>query len=198
MERGEGISGDFGVGICQKASEGGLASVWEADQPDVGDGFQNEAKVSCGTQASWCCFAWCLVDRCLEIDVTQTAFTACEQDNTFPVHGDLGDDAPGTQVHDLCARRKRQGAVCPVGSVLVASCSWLPVPGVPVRLETVFGEVIFVFIAEQDHVTTLAAIAAVRAALGDEFFPAKTEATVAAIAGSKKNIGLVYEHEEGR
>ena len=55
-------------------------------------------------------------------------------------------------------------------------------------------EVVDVVVRLQNHVATLAAVAAARAALGLERFMRKGDATVAALAGPGLNLDCVDEH----
>ena len=66
--------------------------------------------------------------------------------------------------------------------------------GMEVRGVVLRDEVIDVVVRLQDHVATLAAVAAARSALRLERFMRKCDATVAALAGSGLNLDCVDEH----
>ena len=66
--------------------------------------------------------------------------------------------------------------------------------GVEVRGVVLRDEVVDVVVRLQNHVATLAAVAAARAALGLERFMRKGDATVAALAGPGLNLDCVDEH----
>ena len=55
-------------------------------------------------------------------------------------------------------------------------------------------ERIFRRIRDEKNIAALAAVSAVRAALGDEFFTAKAQAPVPAFATANENLGTVDEH----
>ena len=66
--------------------------------------------------------------------------------------------------------------------------------GVEVRGVVLRDEVVDIVVRLQDHVATLAAVAAARAALGLERFMRKGDATVSALAGPGLNLDCVDEH----
>ena len=56
------------------------------------------------------------------------------------------------------------------------------------------GETIDALAGQQDHAAAIAAVAAIRPTQGDVFFPPEADATVAPLAGLKRNDQLVNKH----
>ena len=192
--RRERIGRAFRPRVRERAGQRRFSRVGEADEPDVGDGFQHEGEVAASAFLAGRRLARRLVRRGLELIVPEAAASAFEQHDALAVFEELRDEQAAFRLEDLRSRGNGQEHVRAVAPVAVASRAGLAVFGVPVRLKGVAAQVALVFVADEHDVAAVPAVAAVGAALGQEFFAAEAQAAVPAVAGAQVNFRFVDEH----
>ena len=90
--------------------------------------------------------------------------------------------------------RKPQGEILPVLAEHVLTHSRLAVLGDPVVLSFEVQQGVHAGGGDRDHAAPVAAVAAVRAALGDELLPSEADAAVAAFSATNVDFSAINEH----
>ena len=194
MQRGERVRGGLRASRGEQGGQGRLTGIGVAHQADVSDGLEHEAEVALLPRVARGGAARGLVDRALEIHVTEAAFATGEEDHAVAVLGQLGHEAAGAFLEDLGAGRHGHDEVRTIGARALAAHPGGAIAGGAVGLPAVGLEVALVAVAQEHDVTALAAITAIRATLGDELLATEAHAPVPAVAGLEDDLGFVDEH----
>ena len=182
------------AGGREQVGQGRLPRVRVAHEADVGDRLEHDAEIAFFARIARRRATRGLVDRALEVHVTEAALAARQEHHAFAVLGELGHEAMGALFEDLRARRHRQDQVGAVGTGALAAHAGGPVARATVRLPAISLQVAFVAVADEDDVAALAAVAAVGSALRDELLATEADAAVAAVTGLQYNLGFVDKH----
>ena len=170
-ERGEGVVGDLGPGPADDADERRLAGVGVADDADVGQQLELELEVLLLARGPVLRVARRLVGRGGEVDVAEAA---------APALGDHHARQPGpmsTSSSPVSASRTSVPGGTRSTSVLAADAVHVAAVPLGAALGLVLADVAVVEqrgelgVDLEDHVAAVAAVAAGRAALGDELLP---------------------------
>ncbi len=133
------------------------------------------------------------------MDIAQAAYAAFRQQGFFAVMGEVGDDFAAVDVGDHRADRHAQHDIFCALAVAVRAASGFAVLGAMYAGEAIVHQRIDVAIRQRIHAPAASAIAAVRPALLDVFFAAKTGRAVAALTREYFDFRFVYEfHESNR
>ena len=126
--------------------------------------------------------------------IAAAAATALGNDNLLSVTAQVGHHRTGSFIPYDRADRHGDQQIVSIAAELVASLSF----AARFRLEkTAITEIdkgIDVSVGNEDDVSALTAVAAVRSAFGHEFFVTETAHTVTALAGLYKNSGSINKH----
>ena len=170
---GERVGRDLGPGCRDLGDEGGLARRRQAEQPHVGQDLELEAQLLLLARKAGFGVARGAVDRGLEVQVAASAVAALADDDLGAVLHQVGDqllaDGPVLFLDDLEDERAHgqvDDQVVRGLAVAVAAHAGLAVLGPVVALEAEVVQRHQPAGAAKDHVAALAAVAAVRAALG--------------------------------
>ena len=194
VQRGEGVRGGLRARRRKQGGQGRLTGIGVAHQPDVGDGLEHEAEVALLPRVARGGAARRLVDRALEIHVTEAALATGEEDHAVAVLGELGHEAAGAFLEYLGTGRHGHDEVRTIGARALAAHPGGAIAGGAVGLPAVGLEVALITVAQEHDVAALAAIAAIGATLGDELLATEADAPVPAVAGLEDDLGFVDEH----
>jgi len=127
------------------------------------------------------------------VDIAQAALTTLGDEEFFSVRIQVGNQLPGVEVADGGAHGHAQGDVIPAFAVAIGAPAAFPVlrqkfPGI-----AVVDQGVDIAIRNGVNAAAPAAVAAVRAAFGNVFFPPESGNTVAALASDDQNFGFVDE-----
>ncbi|MNS84961.1 hypothetical protein D3C72_1188070 [compost metagenome] len=193
MQRGEGVVRDLRLRIGDARDQRGLAGVGQAQQAHVGQHLQFHAQVAVFAFLAGRPLARRAVQAGLEVDVAHAALAAGRQHDFLFVRVQVEQDFAGFGVMDDRAHRHAQGDVRSGRAVLVGAAAVLAALGAVQARVAEVDQRIDVAIGHRIDGAAASAVAAVRAALGDEFFAAKARHAIAAFAGDHFNGGFVYE-----
>ena len=125
------------------------------------------------------------------MDVAHAAFAAFGQAHALAVGGEVGHGFFGVDIAYQRAHGHVQFDVVGTFAVAVAAVAFFAVFGLVALHETVFHQGVDVFVGHGPHAAAFAAVAAVGAAAGHEFFTAEAHGTVAAFARHHFDFGFV-------
>ena len=206
MEGGERIGSGFGMGCGDGAEEGGFSGVGISDEPDIGDRAEFEIKPAFFAGVALGVLSGNPVGRAFEVGVSLAAVAAFAKQELLAVLSQVGnglvlDRLPRLLSGPVDDRAHGNPDDCrsTTPPVLVFPFSMTAAPRSDERLEEKRDKIVGVVAGLQDNVSAFAAVAAVRTAMGDEFFAAEAAASVAAVPGLGVNANLVNKsHDAGR
>ena len=193
MQRGEGIVGDLRLGCCDRREEGRLACIRQPDEAGIGDQLEAQpdgqllaglARIGAARRA---------VGRGLETRIAEAAIAAARERRALPDRGEIGEQRLAVLLVDLRAGRHLEQEVGAAGAMAILAHAAAAVLGGVMLLVAVVDQRVEPFDRLRDDVAALAAIAAVRPAVLDEFLAAERHAAVAAVARADIDLGFVEE-----
>jgi hypothetical protein len=134
----------------------------------------------------------------LEMDIAHAALAACGQHHLLVVLVEVEQDFAGVGVMDDGAHRHAQRDVRSGRAVLVRAAAVFAVLGAVQARIAVVDQRVDVAVCHGVDGAAASAVAAVRAASGNEFFAAKARHAIAAFAGDDFDGGFVYEFHDVR
>jgi hypothetical protein len=137
--------------------------------------------------------AWRAVGRALEVGVAEAAIAATGDGDALADVGEIGKQRLAVFLVDLRADRHLQHRILAVGAVAVLAHAVAAARGLEVLPVAIVDERVEAIDGLDDHVTALAAVAAVRAAELDELLAPERHAAVPARAGLDVDLGFVEE-----
>jgi len=194
IEGGERIIPDGGSGPGQCLGKRGFSSIRKTDKADIGDGFDDQVDFAGFPGVSGVGPAGCLGDGGLETNISPTAIASLAGDPFGSMFGEVGKDFTAGGIGNDGTRRNFQGDVFAISSMAAATHTALAVAGLELILESVGGEVVGIFIAQEDNGSAVSAVSAIRTSLGKVFFPAETDAAIPAISGYEGQMSIVNKH----
>jgi hypothetical protein len=133
------------------------------------------------------------------MEVAQPTLAAARQHLSLAVANEIKKSFVSFRVVDLGPDGHPQDDVFGCGAILIATATMLTALGPMQTGVTIVDQRIDVAIRDRDHAAATAAIAPVRAALGDIFFSAEARHSVAAVTSDHFHSSLVDEfHRFGR
>jgi hypothetical protein len=193
VQGGEGIVGHLGLGGGYRTDEGGLAGVGHAQEAHVRQHLQLHAQAPLLAGLAGGGLARRPVGAGLEMQVAQATLAALGDQGLLAIGGQIGQFLAGFFVPDHGAHRHPQDQVVGALAVAVAAASLLPVPGLERAGVAVLHQGVDVAVGQRPDAAALAAVAAVRAAHGDEFLPAEGHGAVATAAGGDVDQDFIDE-----
>ena len=192
-QRGERIVGDLRPSARDRADEGALAHVREAEQAHVGHHFQLEAELHLLPRLARLGPARRAVERRREVDVPPTAATAAGDDDLLLDGVDIEEQRARLGVESLRADGDLHDEVGATLAVLVFTASGLAALGGQAARQLHVEQRRLAGIAHEDDIAALAAIAARGAAVRDVLLAAERDAPVAPVAGEHLHLARIDE-----
>ena len=125
--------------------------------------------------------------------IAETAVAAASKDNTLAALGEIGEKRLAVFFIDLRADRHLEHGVGAVRAVAVLAHAGTAILCEKVLLVTIVDQRVEAVDRFGDDITALAAVAAVRAAVFNEFLTPECHAAVAAVAGADIDLGFIEE-----
>src|SRR5690606_22061861 len=191
IEGGERISRYVRGGGGDRAHEGALAGIGEAQQADVGQQLQLQLQRALLARLARGRLARGAVGRALEVHVAQAALAAAGHQQALAVRGQVADDLVGLDVGHHGANRDGDEQVLAALAVHLPAHAVLPALGAEAALVAEVDQGGEVLVGDQPDAAAIAAVAAVRTAQRDELLAAEADASVAAIAGDHLDFSFV-------
>src|SRR6185437_10573642 len=188
IERGERIVGDFGFGGADGGEEGRFAGIRKADDAGVRDQLEAQPDGLFRARLTRIGAPRRPIGRGLEMRVAEATIAAAQQHYLLRGFGEIGDQRRTVLLIDLRADRHFEQGVRAVGAMTILAHASLAVLGVEVLLVAIVDQRIESLDGQHNHVATLAAIAAVRAAIFNEFLAAERHAAVSTVARADINL----------
>jgi hypothetical protein len=193
-ERGERVVGDLRVGPGQGPEQRALASVGLAEQTDIRQELEFKTKVECLALEARVGVGGRLIRRGLVVFVAEAALAAAGDDEGLArLEVDL--EFAGVGVVNQRPGGQTDNAVTPVGAVALLLHAVFAILGLPVGPAAEVQKRIDPVIGLEDHVATLAAVAALRAALGLVLLSTERDGASATMTCLHANNCLIDEHD---
>ena len=171
-----------------------LPTFGKSDQADVGEQLQFEAEDALFAGTSVFVLARGLVGGRREVGVAAAAASAVGDDDALVGAGEVRRLFAGLVVVDDGADGDFQDDVDAFAAGFVGAFAVASALGFVFGIEAEVDERVVALAGFHDDVAALAAVAAGRAAAGDELLAAEGQAAVAAVAGFDSDCGFVDEH----
>src|ERR1700682_2917320 len=193
MQRGEWVIRNLRLGGADGGKKRRLAGVWQADDAGIGDELQPQPNGELGPRLAGIGVARRAVGRAFEPRIAETAIAAMRQHDALAEFGEIGKQRLAIFVVNLRADRHFEHHVGAVGAMAVLAHAAAAVLGREMLLVTIVDQRVEAVDRLRDHIAAVAAVAAVRPAVFDEFLAPERHAAVAAVAGANVDLGFVEE-----
>ncbi|MPM21982.1 hypothetical protein SDC9_68432 [bioreactor metagenome] len=194
MQRGEGVRRHLGPRRRNRPQQRRLAGVGIADQPGVGDGFQFEFEPEFLAFAALFGLARSPVAAGGKTGVAAPALAAMRHHHFHAGGFHIRHQLAGVGIDHYGPDRhldQNVGSLAPVHVLAFAVGSMLRgVMAVVAQID----QALLIDFGLKDHIATGAAVAAVGTAARHEFFPAETDAAVAAVSALDQNLRSIDKH----
>ena len=191
MQRGERIIRHLGTRRRHRADKGGLARVGHAQQAHVRQHLQLQLQSALLALLARRALARRAVGGGFEMDVAQAALAAARNHDALAVVGQVRHQLARVVVGNHRAHRHLQFDIVAALAVAIGAATAFSVFRQVFFDETELHQSVDVFIRHRVHAAALAAVAAVRAAEGNELLSAETGHAVAAAAREHFNAGFI-------
>ncbi len=192
-ERRERVVGDLRPGVRDPPDERRLAGIREAEQRGVADHLEAQLDLALLAILPHLRGAWRLTRRRGELAVPASAASAVRDDDARSRMRQVGDRRIVAELEDLRAHGHADDRVRAGLAGLVRALAVPAAVALQIALEAEGGEVAQVGVGEQHDVAPVAAVTAVRPALGDELLAPERHASVAAAAALHDDAGTIVE-----
>src|SRR5207342_3436524 len=176
-----------------RADEGALAGIGEAQQADVGEQLQLHLERTLFPGQTGQRLARRAVDRALEVHVAQAALAALRHQQAITVPGEVANHLVGFDVGDHGSNRHGDGEVVAGLAVHLPAHAVLAAPGAELLLVAEVDQRVEVLVGDQPDAAAIATVAAIGAAERNELLTAEANATVAAVTCDDLDFGFVDE-----
>ena len=193
FEGGEGVVGNLGAGIGERADQRRLTGVGEADQTDIGEELQFQDHHHFLHGLAGLGVARCLVGGGAKLEVAQSAASAFEQHHDLSVFDDIAEIFTGFGIVGHGAGRYLDVAICAVAAVAAAFAAVAAVAGKNVAVIAQVEQGPVVAIAAEVDISPAPTIATIGAAEGLVFGAVHVHRTAAALTGATVDFDVVYE-----
>ena len=185
------------MGIGEFGEQSGFSGVGVADEADVGHEFEFEAVVALFAGSSGGAFGRSLINGRFKVRVAESAASATGNDQLLAAFENLADEFIGVRVENNCSAGNNQDVVFAGASSTVATFAVSTVFSVLVRVVEEVVERVGVSIAAQNDTASVAAVAAVGAAMRREFFAPEGGDSVSAVSGFDEDFYAVFKYNHG-
>ncbi len=196
LERGKRIIGDFRTRRGNARNQRGFARVRKTHQTHVGQQLQFEAQVALLAGLALFGFARRLMPGLGEMLVAAPAAPALREQNALAGLGQIGKPLAGSSIGDHGADRHQQNHVRAGMAGAVRAFAVAAAVGLEFAIEAVAQQRVVVRIGFEVNAAAMAAVAARGPAARHEFFAAKRDAAVPAVAGLHVDFGFVNKHDD--
>ncbi len=193
LEGGEGIVGNLGARVGERADQRRLTGVGEADQTDIGEELQFQDHHHFLHGLAGLGVARCLVGGGAKLEIAQSAASAFEQHHDLSVFDDIAEIFTGFGIVGHGAGRHLDVAVGAVAAVAAAFAAVAAIAGKDMAIVAQVEQRPVVAVAAQVDVASAPTIAAVGAAEGLVFGAVHVHRTAAALTGATVDFDVVYE-----
>ena len=193
-QRRERIIGNFRMRRGNARNERGLARVRKSDQADVRQQFQLKVQMALLAGLPFFGFARRLMPGLGEVLIAAPAAPALRDQDALARLGQIGDLLAGVLIGDDGADRHEQNHVRAGVARAVRAFAVPAAVGFEFAVVAVAQQRVVVRIRFQVNAAAMAAVAARRSAARHEFFAAKRDAAVPAVAGLHVDFGFVNKH----
>src|SRR5262249_31584772 len=192
--RRERVGADFRRGARQAAQQRRFAGVGQADQPRVGDHLQLQHQPALLAGGAGLRLARGTVGGRGERLVAAAAAAAARHVDLVAGGGQVAQHVAAVAVADDRPRRHRDDEVVGAAAVTVGAAAAAAALGAPELAVDNLGEAVGAGDGADDDRATVAAVAAVRPALGDVLLAAEAAHAGAAVAALDKHLDPINEH----
>ena len=193
IEGGEGVGGDFGMGIGEGGEQGGFPGVGIADEADIRHELELQTVGAFYAERSGGAFVGRLGDGGFEVGVAQSAASALRNQRFLSILKNLADEFLRVGVENDGAAGYRDDDVFSAAAGTVAAFAVTAVVGTPMGVMVEPVQRVFVGVAAQNDAATASAVAAIGPAARRKFFTAEGDNAVAAVTGAQENFNAVSE-----
>ena len=193
MQRGKGVIRDLGPRVGGRGQEGRFARIGQAEQSDIGNQLQPQPDRALNPRLARIGAARGLVGGGLEVQVAEAAIAAARQQVGFAQLGQVGDDGVLVFLEDLGPYRHAQHDIGAILAGALVAHAGLAVPGEEMLLVAKVDQRVQPVHHLDDDVAATPAIAAIGAAIFDEFLAPEGDAAAAPRAGADMDFGKVEE-----
>ena len=190
LEGGEGVVGNLGAGVGERADQRRLTGIGEADQTDIGEELQFQDHHHFLHGLAGLGVARRLVGGGAKLEVAQSAASAFEQHHDLSVFDDIAEIFAGFGIVGHGAGRYLDVAICTVTAVAAAFAA---VTGKNVAVIAQVEQRPVVAVAAEVDITPTPTIATIGAAEGLVFGAVHVHRTAAALTGATVDFDVVYE-----
>ena len=166
FHRGKGVVGYLRACIRQRRHQCGFAGVWEAYKSDIGQQFQFEDDGHLLHRLSRLCIARSLIRGRTELEVTQSATPAFEQQYLLAVVGDVADIFARLGIIDDGTTRHVDIDVLAIGAMTLILTAVAAMLSKDMALVFQMEQCPVVMVAAQIDAAALATVATIRASVG--------------------------------
>jgi len=192
-ERRERIIGDLRPRRRDAGEEGRFSRIRPADQAGIGNQLQLEDDGLHFGRLARIGAARRLVRRALEMGVAETAIAALEQHDALAGLREIADQRFAVFLVNFRAYGHTQHSVVAIGARHFSAHAVLAAPGRQMLLVSVVDQRVEIVDRFRPHIAAAPAIAAIRAAIFDEFLAAERRAAVSARAARDIDLGDIEE-----
>ena len=197
MQRGERIIGNLRSRVADRRDQRRLAGVRQAEQAHVGQHLQFQMQPPVRARMARRRLPRRPVGARLEPDVAEATVAALGQQLTLAVLRQVGHQLAAVFVADLRAHRHTQLDVVGRRAILIGTAPALAIAGDELALIAVVDQRVQVAVGLDPDAAAAAAVAAVGATPGDEFFATKRHDPRASVAGGHFDVCFVNELHDG-
>src|SRR5262249_34664877 len=198
MQRRERVVGDLRLGRAHRCEEGRLARVGQPDNAGVCNQLQAQPDRELLARLARIGMARRTVGRTLEMGVAEAALAAARDHRPLSHIGKVREQGLAVLLVDLRAGRHLEHDIVAARAVAVLAHAAAAVLGLEMLLVAVVDERVERVDRLHDHVTALAAVAAVRPAELDEFLAPERHAAVPPVARANIHLGFIEEFHDPR
>ena len=192
-ERRKRVICDLGPGGGDAGDEGRFADIREADDSDIGQELEFQRDPALLTRDAGLGEARGLAGSGGEPRVAAATHSALRDDEEAPVGRQIGEKVPRIRVPDERAHRNDDFHILGILARPLASFAVTAVFGHVVLAELEIEEGAPAEGGAEDHISPMAAVAAVRSSAGDELLPPEADAAASTVARLDVNLRLVDE-----
>ena len=193
MQRGEWVIGDLRLCGTHRSEESGLACIWEPNQTGIGNQLQPQTDRALLAGLTRVGMTRSTIGGGFEVRVTEATIAAARNRDALTDLGEICNQRLAVFFVDLRTDRHFKDYVLAVGAGAVLAHAVTTALCLEVLLVAVIDQRIEAVDRLYHHITTIAAVAAIRSAELDEFLAPERDTAVPARAGRYVDLGFIEE-----